>query len=47
MGDVRILRAGMVEHTVMAEEMKRLQQLRIEDRIPDTIIMVEHPPAQA
>ena len=43
MGDVRILRAGMVEHTVMAEEMKRLQQLRIEDRIPDTIIMVEHP----
>ena len=43
MGDVRILRAGMVEHTVMAEDMKRLQQLRIEDRIPDTIIMVEHP----
>ncbi len=43
MGDVRILRAGMVEHTVMAEEMKRLQQLRIEDRIADTIIMVEHP----
>ena len=43
MGDVRILRAGMVEHTVMAEEMKRLQQLRIENRITDTLIMVEHP----
>ena len=43
MGDVKILRAEMVEHTVMAEEMKRLQQLRIEDRIADTIIMVEHP----
>ena len=43
MGDVRILRAGMVEHTVMAEEMKRLQQLRIENRIADTLIMVEHP----
>ena len=43
MRDVRILRAGMVEHTVMAEEMKRLQQLRIENRITDTLIMVEHP----
>ena len=43
MGDVRILRAGMVEHTVMAEEMKRLQKLRIENRITDTLIMVEHP----
>ena len=43
MGYVRILRAGMVEHTVMAEEMKRLQQLRIENRITDTLIMVEHP----
>jgi len=43
MGDVKILRAEMVEHTVMAEEMKRLQQLRIDDKIPDTIIMVEHP----
>ena len=43
MGDVRILRAGMVEHTVMAEEMKRLQQLRIENKITDTLIMVEHP----
>lgn len=43
MGDVRILTAGMVEHTVMAEEMKRLQQLRIDNKIPDTIIMVEHP----
>ena len=43
MGDVRILRAGMVEHTVMAEEMRRLQKLRIENRITDTLIMVEHP----
>ena len=43
MGDIRILRAGKVEHTVMAEEMKRLQQLRIEDKIPDTLILVEHP----
>ena len=43
MRDVRILRAGMVEHTVMADEMKSLQQLRIDDKIPDTIIMVEHP----
>jgi len=43
MGDIRILRAGMVEHSVMAEEMKRLQQLRIEDRISDILIMVEHP----
>ena len=43
MNELRILRAGVVEHHVMAEAMKQMQQQRIEDEIPDTVIMVEHP----
>ena len=38
-----MLRAGVLEHEVVAEEMRRLQALRISDSIPDTLILVEHP----
>ena len=38
-----VLRAGVVDHAVVAEEMRRLQQLRILNSIPDTLILVEHP----
>ncbi len=40
---IRVLRAGMVEHSVISKEMKRLQKERIEGLIPDTLIIVEHP----
>ena len=43
MDRIRILRAGVVEHHVMAEAMKEMQQQRIADEIPDTLILVEHP----
>ena len=43
MSELRILRAGVVEYHIMAEAMKEMQQQRIEDKIPDTVIMVEHP----
>jgi|TARA_B100001250_G_scaffold119510_2_gene101415 lipoate-protein ligase B len=43
MGAIRVLRAGMVEHSIVSREMKRLQKERIEDLIPDTLIIVEHP----
>jgi len=43
MRTIRVLRAGMVEHSVVSREMKRLQKDRIEDLIPDTLIIVEHP----
>jgi len=43
MGAIRVLRAGMVEHSIVSREMKRLQKERIEGLIPDTLIIVEHP----
>ena len=43
MREFNIIVAGVVEHEVVAEEMKRLQKLRINNEIPDTLIMVEHP----
>lgn len=38
-----VIRAGIVSHEIISEEMKKLQKLRIENKIPDTLIMVEHP----
>ena len=43
MRQFNVIRGGVVEHKIVAEEMKRLQKLRINDEIPDTLIMVEHP----
>ncbi len=40
---LRVLRAGVVPHAEVAEEMRRLQRLRIDGAIPDTLILVEHP----
>jgi len=38
-----VIRAGIVCHEIVADEMKRLQNLRIGNKIPDTLILVEHP----
>ena len=43
MREIRVLRAGMVEHSLVSKAMKELQKERIEDKIPDTLIIVEHP----
>ncbi len=43
MGRIRVISCGVVEHGEMSDRMKILQQQRIEDRIPDTLIFVEHP----
>ncbi|MDP7002891.1 MAG: lipoyl(octanoyl) transferase LipB [Candidatus Thalassarchaeaceae archaeon] len=43
MDEIRILNCGLVEHHIVAEEMKVLQRLRIADEIPDTLIFAEHP----
>ena len=43
MSELRVLRAGVVEHHIMAEAMKEMQQQRIDDEVPDTLILVEHP----
>ncbi|MEC8873766.1 MAG: lipoyl(octanoyl) transferase LipB [Candidatus Thermoplasmatota archaeon] len=43
MSEIRILRAGVVDYHIIAEEMKRMQNHRIADEIPDTLILVEHP----
>lgn len=43
MRKIRVLRAGMVEHSLVSKAMKDLQKERIEDKIPDTLIIVEHP----
>tara|TARA_Y100001970_G_scaffold12536_1_gene14339 strand:+ start:28789 stop:29493 length:705 start_codon:yes stop_codon:yes gene_type:complete len=43
MTGLRVLKAGIVEYHIMAEKMKEMQQQRIRDEIPDTIIFVEHP----
>ena len=39
--DVRIL--GIVEYTDALDMMSTLQQQRIDDEIPDTILFLEHP----
>jgi lipoate-protein ligase B len=38
-----VILAGILEHEIVAEEMKRLQKLRIDEAILDTLILVEHP----
>ena len=43
MQPLRILRAGIVDHAIVAETMCIMQQQRIDDEIPDTLILVEHP----
>jgi len=43
MDQISVFRAGIVEHSVMAEVMKQMQQQRIDGEIPDTLILVEHP----
>jgi lipoate-protein ligase B len=43
MREINILRSGVVEYHVMAEEMRDLQKKRIANEIADTIILVEHP----
>ena len=43
MRQFNVILAGVVDHAIVAEEMKRLQKLRINDEIPDTLIIVEHP----
>ncbi len=40
---VQVLRGGIIDYAIVDAEMRRLQQLRIEDKIPDLIIFVEHP----
>jgi len=40
---IRILRGGIIDYAIVDAEMRRLQQLRINDKIPDSIIFVEHP----
>ncbi len=43
MSQITVLQAGVVEHHVMAEAMKGMQQQRIDGKISDTLILVEHP----
>jgi len=43
MRPLRILRAGIESHAAVDEAMRRMQQQRIEDEIPDTLILVQHP----
>jgi len=43
MREVRLIRLGTTHHEVVDEQMRELQQQRIDDEIPDTLILVEHP----
>lgn len=43
MRQFNVIMAGVVDHEIVASEMKRLQKLRINNEIPDTLILVEHP----
>ncbi len=43
MKEIKILRAGILPHKVVDDEMKRIQKLRINNEINDVIILVEHP----
>ena len=40
---VDVRQEGIVEYKIAFELMKELQQLRIADKIPDTILIMEHP----
>jgi len=40
---IKILRAKILPHKVVDDEMKKLQKMRINDEINDIIILVEHP----
>ena len=43
MRELRILQAGILDHAFVSEAMLQMQQQRIDDEIPDTLILVEHP----
>ena len=43
MKEIKILRAGILPHKVVDNEMKKLQKMRINDEISDVMILVEHP----
>lgn len=43
MREFTVLRLDIVEHEKVAAEMLRLQQSRLAEEIPDTLILVEHP----
>ena len=43
MRPLRILLAGIEPHTAVDEAMRIMQQQRINDEIPDTLILVQHP----
>ena len=43
MREFTVLRLGIVGHEAVATEMVRLQQARLAEEIPDTLILVEHP----
>jgi lipoate-protein ligase B len=40
---IKILRAKILPHEVVDDEMKKIQKMRINDEISDVIILVEHP----
>jgi len=41
--EIKILRAGVLSHEAVDKEMKKIQQMRINDEINDVLILVEHP----
>ena len=43
MEKISVARLGIVEYSVMAEQMKKLQRLRFEGSLPDILIFVQHP----
>ena len=43
MRPLRILRADVESHEVVDDAMASLQQQRIDNKIPDTLILVQHP----
>ncbi len=43
MRQFNVIIAGIVDHSIMSKEMKRLQKLRTNNDIIDTLILVEHP----
>ena len=43
MGEIDVLRCGIVNYQVMSESMKNLQKKRISEEIGDTLMFVQHP----
>ncbi len=43
LASILVIDAGVLEHSVVDDEMRRLQTLRIAYEIPDSLILVEHP----